>query len=83
MVPVAALASLGARGAVLWARGSHRRDVMHKEFLGLAWCQTLLLTLPEPVCVWGLPGEAGGSLPFGLLPVGLLLARVRSVLLSH
>lgn len=34
------------------------------------------------VHVWELPGEAGGSVPF-VEPVGLLLARVRSVLLSH
>lgn len=82
MVAVAAFALLGAQGAVLWVRGLHQQGVMHREFFGLTWCQTLLLTLSEPVCVWGLSGEAGGSLPF-VEPVGLLLAGVRSVLLSH
>lgn len=39
-------------------------------------------TLWACVCVWGLPGEAGGSLLF-VEPVGLLLAGVCSVPLSH
>lgn len=52
MVAVAAFALLGAQGAVLWVRGLHQQGVMHRESFGLTWCQTLLLTLSEPVCVF-------------------------------